>query len=297
MTARRKLSAVTVATAAALAAMVGAVVLTPGLAGAQTPASNATVSLLAIDANPEGNTATVLGPMDNCARVEPDAQVVVDLVADSIPADRPLIAFQMAVTYDPALLEVTAYDQNMLLGASGSYQPFEAFNDPVPDTDGKLDMGIVDLASNEGEPRANSESGRGVLVRVTFQAKAAGIATVAISPAKDDPYPVIMDYLNTVIGIDKLGAAKIAVGEDCPAIAPGELITPLPPVETAAAQPTPPASPAASPAGTGITVKTEGNGPSAGVIILAAVLGAAGLASAAGGGWLLYRRRRAGTET
>ncbi len=296
MTRRRNLPVVTASTLAALAVMTGALSLAHNPAGAQTPASTATISLVAVDAIPEGNTATTLAAIDSCARVEPGAQAVVDLVVDTIPADRPMIAFQMAVTYDPNLLEVTKYDQNMLLGAVGRYEPFQAFNDPVPDTDGKLDMGILDLASNDGDPKSNTESGRGVLVRVTFQAKAAGISTIAITPARSDEYPAIMDYLNTPTGIDRLGAAKVAVGEDCPAIAPGELITPLPPIETTAPSPAAAASPAAPPAGTGITAESEDSGPSAGLIILATVLGGGGLAAAAGG-WLLYQRRRAGTKS
>ena len=209
------------------------------VAGQSTPASNATIHLLAVDADPTGNGWTSLGPIDSCVRTEVGKEIDVDVVVDAIPADRPIMAFQMTVDYDPAVLQVTAYDQKYLLAAVGSFRPFEAFNDPLPDSDGSLDLGILDIASNDPEG-ANMETGPGVLARITFQAKAAGSSMVSVAFNPPDVYPLIIDRWNEVIQIDNLGHATISVGDDCPPSGAPSQITPLPSIgEILGSTPTP----------------------------------------------------------
>jgi len=291
------------------------------LAAVAMAQSGSTIERIAIDANPAGNTATSLGTIDGCARVEPGAEIAVDVVVDAIPEDRRMIAFETRVTYDPALLEVVAnnYD-DFLLAAEGTYQPFahQELNDTLPDSDGTFITAVVDLASND-TPGSSTEAGPGVLNRVTFKAKAAGVSRIGIDfNPEQQVYPLVVDQRNNEISIGQRGSAAIAVGQECPADAVQPVFEPLPPIEELF--PTEPATPTpegqtptpvgqtpdpdasdtptpgatdgtATPTGTGDFEEGDGDSDTGGIII-AGVLGALGAASTGSGGWLLYRRSK-----
>ena len=177
--------------------------------------SNSTIGLLAIDANPDGNTATSLDPIDGCSRVETGAQLNVDYVVDSIPQDRPMIAFEAEIHYDPQLLEVVAVDYDFLLGAVGAYRPVAGLTDKLPDSDGKFRLSVLDAASTT-DPEANVERGAGVLARTTFSAKAAGVSEVAIGVQQEPAlYPYVQDTKNESILAERAGSISLAVGQDC----------------------------------------------------------------------------------
>jgi hypothetical protein len=199
--------------------------------------SSSLIGLLAIDANVEGNTATSIGPVDGCARVEPGSQINVDYVVDAIPQDRPIIAFEVQVRYNPELLTVVAVDYDLMLAAVGDYQPFAGgdLTDELPDSDGDYRLVVLDMASQSEirdpprtgpivQPEANVERGKGVLARITLQAKAPGVSevTVGYDPQNGGPYPLTQDTENETIIVDKLGGASVAIGQDCPpeAVAP-----------------------------------------------------------------------------
>jgi hypothetical protein len=165
--------------AAAVAFMLLCLAFAGGEGAALATHSSSTIGLLAIDANLEGNTATSLGLIDGCSRVETGAQLNVDYVVDSIPQDRPMIAFEAEIHYDPQLLEVVAVDYDFLLGAVGDYRPVAGLTDKLPDSDGKFRLSVLDAASTT-DPEANVERGAGVSARNTSRAKAAGVSEVAI---------------------------------------------------------------------------------------------------------------------
>ena len=276
-----------------------------------------------MDANPSGNTATSLGNLDPCVRVEPGASATIDLVVDAVPVDRPLIGFEVHVKYDPALLQIATVDNEFLLAAVGAYEPFEGLGDILPDSDGDLLVAVADLASNR-TPGANVETGKGVLSRITLTARAAGIAAVAPGFNPPDIYPGLIDAKNKTMEVRSIGGIKIAVGQDCPA-GPAQVDpTTLPSLDSidASFAPTPiptrvpetpgpsalPLSGSPTRAGTGTprgsatppanSVTDEGDGgASTGTVILVVALAMAGVALAAGGGFMLYRRRAAGTQT
>jgi hypothetical protein len=245
------------------------------------------IGLLAIDANSSGNTATSIGPLDGCARVEPGARIDVDYVVDAIPDDRPMIAFQVEIRYNPALLEVVAVDYDMMLAAVGTYQPFGGgdLTDALPDTDGSYNLVVLDMASQsnlpeQGTVEANVERGKGTIARLTFQGKGSGVGEVTIGydPA-GGAYPLTQDTMNETVIADRIGGASVAVGQDCPpeAIAPKILDAPnteeeifagVAPVTVAPATPTPagqtPTVPGATPEGQ--TPGTDGvGGPNSGL--------------------------------
>ena len=187
--------------------------------------STSAIGLLAIDANSEGNTATSLGPVSGCARIEPGAQTTVDYIVDAIPQDRPMIGFEAEVRYDPQLLEVVDADYRLLLAAAGAHQPFTGQSDQPPDSDGSFRMQVLDTASTT-EPAANVEIGPGVLARLTFRAKAAGFAPINIAVSRDPlVYPIVLDTQNELIFADRTGSASLAIGQDCPVEAQQPVIT------------------------------------------------------------------------
>jgi Cohesin domain len=186
--------------------------------------STSTIGLLAMDATSEGNTATSLGPVNGCASIEPGSQVTVDYIVDSIPQDRPMIAFEAQVQYDPQLLEVVEADYKFLLAAVGSHSPLGE-SDAVPDSDGRFRMQVLDTASMT-DPEANVERGAGVLARLTFRAKTAGLAALSLTVTRDPlVYPVVLDTQNELIFVDRVGRASLAVGQDCPVEAQEPVIT------------------------------------------------------------------------
>ncbi len=297
-----------------------AVALLALAAGGEAPlakSSNSTISLLAIDASPQGNSATFLGPIDGCARVEQGSEISIDYVADSIPQDRPMIGFEAQIRYDPQLLQVLALDYDYLLAAVGTYSPFAGLSDALPDSDGDFRISVLDTAS-AAEPEANVESGAGVLARITFRAKAVGVSDLAIAVQKEPLiYPLIQDTQNEMIFVDRLGSAAVAVGQDCPAEAIEPKIEDLRPMNEEILASNPDLRASVTPGG-GTTspssATTNGNqtparGPVTnaspspapaskagddnsdawliGGILILSILGAA-----AGGGWYLYRRSR-----
>jgi hypothetical protein len=208
--------------------------------------SQATIQLIGADAITAGNTAAAIGVRDSCVRAEVGQDVTVDIIVDEIPADRPMIGFQMWVRYDPALLQVVGANSDLMLGAVGQYQPFPGLSDPLPDTDGQYQIVIADLASRvadeeAGTPAANMESGKGTLSRLTFRAIAPGRSDVGPAFEGADIYPSIIDPQNTTIGVDSIAVAVVAIGQDCGSVPPAEQVTSLPPIEVVQGG-TPPAS-------------------------------------------------------
>jgi hypothetical protein len=309
--------------AALLLAVAGAI-LTLAPADAQI---GGTVDRMAADVVTTGNEATVIGPLDGCVRVEVGATFDVDIVVDSVPADHPMIAFQYQVSYDPGLMEVTSVNSSFLLAAVGRYEPFLAFQDPFPDTDGNLRIGILDTASND-PAGANVESGAGVLTRITFLAKAAGAGVVIPhwDPADTETYPVILDLQNLNQQVNHVQGGIVSVGADCPGTgaAPGtpappvdqpippfeELFTPGPGGPTPTPTPTlPPGQtpgPSGSPGGSRTPAASgspgvptvpgsgsdDGGGGGSGLVIAAVALGVLGLGGVGAGVWYARKRRQ-----
>ena len=281
---------------------------------------SSTIGLLAIDADPQGNTATSVGPIDGCARAESGSSFDVDYVVDAVPSDRPMTGFEAEIRYDQALLEVVKVDYQLLLAAVGTYSPLASLTDSVPDFDGNFRVSVIDTASST-DPGANVEKGPGVLARVTFRAKASGVSKIAIGLEKEPfLYPLVLDTQDELVLADSLGGASVAIGVDCPLEAAQPQITDLGPTnqEILAANPQLRPNPGTTgdtlpqlPTGTSsrATSQTQARSPTStvpagassagneddnsdtGLIALLAVLVALGLV-AAGGGWYLYQRSR-----
>jgi hypothetical protein len=130
-----------------------------------------------LDMDPAGNTATSIGTIEPCARINPngivDADedgvdvVDVDVVTgpQGIPPTNPMLAFGIFLSY-PAGSEVVAADPNFLLDVGAGSSIFYS-GDTLPDTDGRLSAPVVDVGPGGV---TNAESGPGVLVRLSLSA-------------------------------------------------------------------------------------------------------------------------------
>lgn len=243
-----------------------------------------TVDLVAIDAVIDGNDATTLGPLDGCVSVDVGSDITIDVTADAVPEESPMIGFQISVTYDPAILQATAVDNEFLLASTDSYEAIEGLSDPLPDSDGSLLIVVADIASDV-ETRASLDSGPGVLSRITFETLAEGISDVAIGFDPPDAYPAIIDDTNVVLQVDNIGAIVVAAGQDCPADAE-PVITPLPSLDELQ----PSTSPSAPTPSTNV-VETDDD-LNVGLLIATIAIGVAGLAAIAVGAIFIRGRRR-----
>lgn len=241
--------------------------------------------ILAIDADPSGNTATSLGSIDSCISTTTGSDVTVDLIVDEVPSDHPIASYQIEILYDPEILDVTAVDNEQLLAAEGQYEGFEGLTDPLPDSDGNLTVSNLDLAS---EPITfdNMETGPGVISRITFSAKSAG--TSSVTPNFNYPvfYPAILDTASNPLSYESIGPAVIVVDGECtPDIAPTPNQVPsLQHLEEEDANNT-----------TAPVEETQDNGSSdTTVIVVAAVLAVVGAATVVGGLFVVRKRSRQG---
>jgi hypothetical protein len=171
---------------------------------------------MAVDADPTGNTATSLGARDPCVETTAGSDVDVDVTILSIPAGNPMIGFGYSMTYDPAVLSVTASDTSSKLLGSAPSSAAAYFGEELPDTDGGYDGAGLDISANT----SSQESGSGVLERLTITvdpgAATGGYALHLIEAAHVNPASLGFDS-----GLH--ASAQIAVGVSCgslPAVEP-----------------------------------------------------------------------------
>jgi hypothetical protein len=281
-----------------------------------------------IDADPRGtpaNTGNSLGSIESCRSVNQWDTFSVDFWVKDIPSPG-IEGFQGTLTYDPQGLNVTWYDVIWLRGsppppstptptptAGPSRKLMLAFNsgsqvndftptgegqqDHLPDADGTFTPVAADWAQ---DAPGHSETGSGVLARITFYAIAAnGTSQLTLTNVKlqDPAYPA--NYYGDTNGDDffdgPISIAEIRIGEPCPTATPTPTRTPTP---TATRTPTPGSSvggiaelPAlAETSAREAGVPAEESGWSAGGYA-ALVGGVAAVAAAAGGVWYARRRR------
>ena len=198
------------------------------------------------------------------------------------------------LSYNPAFLKVVGNDVNQLLAANpgSSVQNFTPDNPPPPDTDGYFHPSAYDWQPDPPVP-GHSETGSGVLARITFQAIAPGTSQLTLTTVKlmdpdgnaigDTSYPFDRIFDGQIFN------AEIRIGEPCPTVTPTptptRTPTPGPPVGGIAELPAL-AETSAGEAG----VPAEGSGWSAGGY--AALVGGVTAAAAAAAGGVWYARRR-----
>jgi len=173
------------------------------------------LTTLGIDAEPGGNTATSLGPIEACTSISSGSTTDIDLFITDVSD---LLGWTTNISYDPALISIDAINLAMFQAADGQSDIFNA-SDPIPDADGSFYASAVDLNAPPYQ-----DSGSGVLARITVSALAPGVSDLAISS------PTLTDVNGLPIGdTDGNGIfegylfnAQIAIDEPCPGDSDGD---------------------------------------------------------------------------
>jgi hypothetical protein len=170
---------------------------------------------LGIDADPSGNTATSLGPVEACVSTTSGSSIAIDLFITNVTD---LLGWTGDILYDPSLISITNINVRMFQAADGRSNVFNA-SDPTPDTDGTFYASAVDLNAPPYQ-----DSGSGVLARITISALAPGVSDLIISsPALTNVNgQPIGDTDGNGIFEGSIFNAEIAIDEPCPGDSDGD---------------------------------------------------------------------------
>jgi hypothetical protein len=235
-------AAIILTIAAAVALLCVAALAGPSSAAGQS----ASVASVALDMHISGNGPRTIGAVDECVSAAVDQPVDIDVVVPSpgIPAERGVAAFQLRLFYDPAIVWVGADDSKLLLDAArdaaGRKQSnVMAFSDVAvtgrPNKSGDYLSVVVDFGPKGIEPAGSSETGPGVLARLTLLPQGEGTSPLILADVE------IADDDSEKIPVDSVQSGAIHVGEPCP----GPTATPVP---TPMSTPTPAPAPTPTPA-------------------------------------------------
>jgi hypothetical protein len=176
---------------------------------------------MALDLDPAGNAATVLGTRETCAIINNNGvmdadedgtdSIDVDVTALNIPTSNRMIAFGGTIGYDEAAFSIDSVDIAYLLASNSGSSAFNA-SEGVPDMNGDNFFGFsaADTGSGQGE------TGSGVLARLVIFADAgatAGAYPITLSDA------VHVDSTNNPQFPDAMSGGFIALDAACPGVA------------------------------------------------------------------------------
>ena len=180
-----------------------AVVALGGGSGAE--AGTGSMTAMSLDLDITGNTNTTIGTVEECQEVDQGQTIVVDLVADNIPASNPMIGYGALLSLNGAALQITALEDTRLLGVAAGSSVAGA-SEPVPGpTPPDGDFGINGIDTNI----AAAESGDGILARMTIDVAAGavdGVYDVFVGAAGH------VDTNSVTWAPDSIGNGRIAVG-------------------------------------------------------------------------------------
>ena len=247
------MKATTIATWATALVVLATAAFPIGQASAQGPLT------VGVDADPTGNTATSLGSIDPCVSVDKGATFDIDLIVTNV---EDLRGWEVYFSFDDNVVTVVDLDVEMFQAVNEGSSVFNGSQDLGAISGGLFRVGAVDIGAG-----SESDSGSGVLARLTLEATGSGLSpallplldenedgTIDLGPRLSDPrFEPIGDTTGDPYFDGTIVQAQIAVGMPCPA-APS-------PEPTPEATPTPattsaPPSPAASPADGGTPVST-----------------------------------------
>jgi hypothetical protein len=162
---------------------------------------------MGIDPEVTGNTASTLGTLEYCVRVDvpsPAFDNVSDYNIDVyVRGDTQApVGYDASVTYDASKVHIAAPGTNALIKMPGA----SSFGDSVPDSDSKFVAGAAYLSGGPGI------AGDGTLVRLGLDIGGSGLVTFDF-----DPDPPTTAYASAA-GAHPIirSAALLAINEDCP---------------------------------------------------------------------------------
>jgi hypothetical protein len=225
---------------------------------------------LGVDADPTGNSATVLGSREPCISVSSGTTFDVDITVTGVTD---LLAWDIYFTFDPSVVNIADRNVSMLLAHNDGSSVFN-LSESVPDSSGHYRTGAFDTECSP-DNKGPCESGSGVLARLTLKAVGPGVSPAALPLYLGvglGPSLVDVDghYLGDANGDNfydgPVSAAWIAVDQACPSEPPPSP-TPWPtPSPTATGSPTatPTSAPTVTPGPTstpGVTATPTPAGP------------------------------------
>ena len=195
---------------------------------------------IAVDMDPTGNTATSLGPRQECREALPGATLEIDVTVENISPSTPLLAYEYAFEFPGPTVTITDRELVMITSKAAS-QIFDA-SDPVPQFGGAMRISVLDIGDADAY-----ESGSGVLDRLTIEVStdaSPGVYAFRI------PEAVLLDHESDPHSPRVTRNGRLAIGVSCAGS------TPLPEIT---ASPTPSATGATAPPGG--TIAPTGDGP------------------------------------
>ena len=172
-------------------------------------AANAGVSpsmdAMSLDFVTTGNTASAIGANDDCIQAAAGAMVDIDVTADNIPTTNKLFGFYGTIAFSGAALTIQTVDIDFKIGVLAGSSPLDA-SGALPDSSGAWTVSAADLTTT---PEASSESGDGVLARVTVEVNGAltsGLYNMALT------FGTHTDPNNDTWDATVLNGGRIAVG-------------------------------------------------------------------------------------
>jgi hypothetical protein len=167
------------------------------------------IQIVGVSAGPARNPrADLTQDRIPCTRIEQGEKHTVSVYTSEIPADRGISAFEVRLTFDPSIVNVTAVDYQQLLSQAPESELLE-FGETDSDS-GQIILAAGDFGGLGIEPDGPSEVGPGALALVELTAVGEGTSDLAIATA------VGADDLNLILHARSLHAAAIAVNTDCP---------------------------------------------------------------------------------
>lgn len=221
-------SLTSMAAAIVAVAMAIALALLPvdhGAAGA----SSQGIAVIALDADPSGNGPRMVGTVESCVSAAVGQPVNIDVAIPSpgIPANRGMAAYQFSILYDPTVVWIDADNSDMLLAQAAGSNVIP-IAEPKPDRNGVYQSWGIDFGPSGIEPAGSSETGPGVIARITLLPQSNGLSPLTLSGV------LIIDDASERISLESVLSGAIHVGEPCPDQSPS-----LAPSPTPTATPTP----------------------------------------------------------
>ena len=178
-------------------------------------------TLLAVDADPEGNSPTQIDQINSCIAVATSDSFDIDIVVEDVDQ---LLAWEIYFEYNPAIVEVIGRDVRLFQEANPGSAVFDV-SERLPDSDGVYRLAAADTA----DP-SSPDSGSGALTRLTLRAIGPGISPASLArrdlndDGKLDQAPFLRNVDAEPIGDDNgdtffdgsLLNAQIAVDTSCP---------------------------------------------------------------------------------
>jgi hypothetical protein len=187
--------------------------------GGSTRAEAGTVEM-GIDPEVTGNTASTLGTLEYCVRVDipspafdnvSDYDIDVYVRGDTQAPE----AYDAYVTYDASKVHIAAPGTNTLVKLPGA----STIGDPVPDADGEFVAAVAYLSGGPGT------AGDGTLLRLGLDIGASGLVTFDFEAHADSTTYFSLSGEEPIRHPIARMTALLAINEDCP---PGERPQPSP---------------------------------------------------------------------